>query len=98
MQQVCWPCLSQEPSTLVPFLSGGCTSPNTNTHSEATDVGVFVESDLDESAISSENVAKLVHGRAPAEALVDVIENVVGVRLFNRLEVLVNRISQTLGS
>ena len=98
MQQVCWPCLSQEPSTLVPFLSGGCTSPNTNTHSEASDVGVFVESDLDESAISSENVAKLVHGRTPAEALVDVIENVVGVRLFNRLEVLVNRISQALGS
>ena len=98
MLQVCWPCLSQEPSTLVPFLSGCCTSPNTNTHPEASDVGVFVKSDLDESAISSEDISKLVHGCTPAEALVDMIKDVVGVSFFDRYEVLVNSISQALGS
>jgi len=98
MRQVCWPWLSQEPLTLVPFLSDGCTSPNTNAHSKTTDVGVFIETYLDETTVACENIPKLVHGCTPAETLVNVIEDVISVGFFHGFKIFVYGISQTLGS
>ena len=47
---------------------------------------------------SAEYIAELVHGCTPAEALIDVIEDIIGVGFFNGFVILVNSISQALGS
>ena len=68
----------------IPLQSSRGNGPNADSHSEPANVRAFIETDLDEATISSEHVAELIHRCTPAEALVDVIEDVGRVCFSDR--------------
>ena len=79
-------------------LSSSGHGPDAHAHPKATRIALVVKADLHKAAVACEHVANLVHGRAPAEAAIDVIQDGRGVRLPFRFKEGVDLLTQALRS
>ena len=76
--------------------SRGGNGPDADTDAKPTGRAAIVKADLLKSTVTGKDVPDLIHGRAPAEPAVDVIEDHRRVGLAMFAEVAVNRFAKAL--